>query len=444
MNATSCKGSIFLTKKAKKGRIIKVNTSKNQMKYLKKQDREVYEAVLGEIKRQQEGMEMIASENYVSEAVLDALGTVFTNKYSEGYPGHRYYGGQKYTDVVEVLAIERAKKIFGAEHVNVQPLSGAPANMIAYSAVLEPGDKVLGMDLSHGGHLTHGHPVTLSAKVYKFIRYKTDKSGKIDYKELEKMAVKEKPQMILAGFSAYTRQLDYKKFAAIGKKVGAITMIDIAHIAGLIAGKAIPNPVPYFDIVTTTTHKTLRGPRGGMIMCREKYAKAIDKAAFPGFQGGPHMNNIAAKAVAFGEALRPSFKTYARQTIKNAKVLEQELRKHGFKLMFGGTDNHMVLADVFGSKGVTGKEAEVALDKIGITINKNMIPDDPRSPMDPSGVRIGVPAVTTRGMKEKEIKMIAKWIKDAVENHKSEKVLNKIHKEVITLCKKFPIYKNLK
>jgi glycine hydroxymethyltransferase len=286
--------------------------------------------------------------------------------------------------------------------------------------------------------------VTLSAKIYNFIRYKTDKTGKIDYKELEKMAVKEKPQMILAGFSAYTRQLDYKKFQAVAKKVGAITMIDIAHIAGLIAGKAIPNPVPYFDIITTTTHKTLRGPRGGMIMCKEKYAKAIDKAAFPGFQGGPHMNNIAAKAVAFGEALRPSFKVYARQILKNAKVLEQELKKYGFKLMFGGTDNHMVLVDVFGSKGVTGKEAEVALDKVGITLNKNMIPDDPRSPFDPSGVRIGVPAITTRGMKEKEIRIISKWINDAVENHKDENYLKKIHFEVIKLCKKFPIYKNLK
>lgn len=414
------------------------------MKNIKRQDPKVFKAIIGEIKRQQEGMELIASENYVSQAVLEALGSVFTNKYSEGYPKHRYYGGQMYTDVVEELAIERVKKLFGAQHVNVQPLSGAPANMIAYSAVLKPGDKVLGMDLSHGGHLTHGHPVTLSAKIYNFIRYKTDKTGKIDYKELEKMAIKEKPQMILAGFSAYTRQLDYRKFQEIAKKVGAITMIDIAHIAGLIAGKAIPNPVPYFDIVTTTTHKTLRGPRGGMIMCKEKYAKAIDKAAFPGFQGGPHMNNIAAKAVAFGEALKPSFRVYAKQILKNAKVLEQELKKYGFKLMFGGTDNHMVLVDVFGSKGVTGKEAEVALDKVGITLNKNMIPDDLRSPFDPSGIRIGVPAITTRGMKEKEILIISKWIKDAIENHKDEKCLKKIHTEVIKLCKKFPIYKNLK
>ncbi|MFC1756477.1 serine hydroxymethyltransferase [Patescibacteria group bacterium] len=413
------------------------------LKNLKKQDPEIYKATLGELKRQQEGMELIASENYVSEAVLEALGTVFTNKYSEGYPKKRYYGGQEFTDVIELLVIARAKKLFGAEHVNVQPHSGAPANIIAYSAVLKPGDKVLGMDLTHGGHLTHGHPVTLSAKIYNFVRYKTDEKGEIDYKELEKLAKKEKPKMILAGFSAYTRQLDYKKFAAISKKVGAISMIDIAHIAGLIAGRAIPNPTPYFDIVTTTTHKTLRGPRGGMIMCKNKFAKAIDKAAFPGFQGGPHMNNIAAKAVCLREALEPSFKKYAKQVIKNAKVLEEELGKYGFKIMFGGTENHMVLADVFGSKGVTGKEAESALDKVGITLNKNMIPDDPRHPMDPSGIRIGVPAVTTRGMKEKEIKIISRWINETIENHKNGKVLKKIHIEVKKLCNKFPVYKNL-
>lgn len=424
----------------------KILNSNKYMKYdkLKKNDSQVYKAMLGELKRQQEGMEMIASENYVSEAVLETLGTVFTNKYSEGYPGNRYYGGQKYTDVVEKLAIERAKKLFGAEHVNVQPHSGAPANMIVYSAILKPGDKVLGMDLSHGGHLTHGHPVTLSAKIYNFVRYKTKANGLIDYKELEQLAIQEKPKLMLAGFSAYTRQIDYKKFCDIAKKVGAITMFDIAHIAGLIAGKALPNPIPFFDIITTTTHKTLRGPRGGMIMCKNEFAKAIDKAAFPGFQGGPHMNNTAAKAVAFGEALKPAFKAYAKQTLKNAKVLEQELIKYGFKLMFGGTENHMVLVDVFGSKGVSGKEAEVALDEIGITVNKNMIPDDPRSPMDPSGVRIGVPAITSRGMKEKEVKIIAKWINDAIENHNNRKALNKLHTEVIKICKKFPLYKNLK
>jgi glycine hydroxymethyltransferase len=406
---------------------------------LNKTDPKIYELIRKEIKRQQEGMELIASENYVSKAVLEALGSVFTNKYSEGYPGRRYYGGQVYTDAVEKLAIERAKKLFGAEHINIQPLSGAPANMIVYSAVLKPGDKVLGMDLSHGGHLTHGHPVTLSAKIYNFIRYKTKANGLIDYKELEQIAVKEKPKLMLAGFSAYTRQIDYKEFCDIAKKVGAITMFDIAHIAGLIAGKVLPNPIPYFDIITTTTHKTLRGPRGGMILCKKEFAQAIDRACFPGFQGGPHMNNIAAKAVAFQEALRPSFRVYAKQILKNAKVLEKELKGLGFKLMFGGTDNHMVLVDVFGSKGVSGKEAEVALDEIGITINKNMIPDDPRSPQDPSGIRIGVPAITTRGMKEKEVRQIAKWINSAIENRKNKKVLNKLHQEVIKMCKKFPI-----
>jgi glycine hydroxymethyltransferase len=410
-----------------------------QLKIIKKQDPQVAKAIENEEKRQQEGMEMIASENYVSGAVLEALGSVFTNKYSEGYPGHRYYGGQPYTDAVEILAIERAKKLFGAEHANVQPLSGAPANMIAYSAVLKPGDKVLGMDLSHGGHLTHGHPVTLSAKIYNFIRYKTNSQGLIDYDELEKVAIAEQPKLMLAGFSAYTRQIDYQRFCDIAKKVGAITMFDIAHIAGLVAGKALPNPVPYFDIVTTTTHKTLRGPRGGMIMCKDQFAKAIDKACFPGFQGGPHMNNIAAKAVAFKEALKPAFKAYAKQILKNAKVLENELRNYGFKLMFGGTENHMVLVDVFGSKGVTGEEAVVALDAIGISINKNMIPDDPRKPMDPSGIRIGVPAITSRGMKEKEVKKIAGWIKEAIENHNNKTILTRLHKEVIKMCKKFPI-----
>jgi len=407
---------------------------------VKKQDKAVFEAISGEMKRQQEGMELIASENYVSKAVLEALGTVFTNKYSEGYPGKRYYGGQDYTDVVEALAIERAKKLFGAEHVNVQPHSGAPANMIAYSAVLRPGDTVLGMDLSHGGHLTHGHPVTLSAQIYNFVRYKTDASGKIDYDELEKMALEHKPRLILAVFSAYTRQLDYERFQQIAKKVGAISMFDIAHIAGLIAGKAIKNPVSYFDIVTTTTHKTLRGPRGGMIMCKAEFAKAIDKATFPGFQGGPHMNNIAAKAVAFGEALRPAFKSYAKQVIKNAKVLEKELLKKGYKIMFGGTDYHMVLVDVMSSKGVTGKEAEHALDEAGITVNKNMIPDDPRSPMDPSGIRVGVQAVTSRGMKGKEIKQIASWIDEILSAHGDTAKLAKIRKEVTRFCKKYPIY----
>jgi glycine hydroxymethyltransferase len=409
-------------------------------KDLKKQDKKVYDLIAGEIKRQQEGMELIASENYVSKAVLEALGSVFTNKYSEGYPGKRYYGGQEFTDQIESLAIERAKKLFGAEHVNVQPHSGAPANMIAYNAVLQAGDTVLGMDLSHGGHLTHGHPLTLSAHIYNFIGYKTNAQGEIDYKELEKLALEHKPKLILAGFSAYTRKLDYQKFTAIAKKVGAISMFDIAHIAGLIAGKAIENPVPFFDIVTTTTHKTLRGPRGGMIMCKEQFAKAIDKSAFPGFQGGPHMNNIAAKAVAFDEALKPAFKSYAKQVIKNAKVLEKELLKRGYAIMFGGTDYHMVLVDVMKSRGITGKEAEHALDEAGITVNKNMIPDDTRSPMDPSGIRIGVQAITSRGMKEKEIMLIAKWIDEIILAHDNKEILVRIKKDVTKFCKKYPIY----
>lgn len=408
---------------------------------LQKQDSKIYNAIKNETKRQQEGMELIASENYVSQEVLETLGSVFTNKYSEGYPGNRYYGGQDYTDVVETIAIERAKKLFGAQHANVQPLSGAPANLAVYSALLEPGDTVLGMNLSHGGHLTHGHPVTLPAKVYNFVRYNTKPDGKIDYEELRKIAKKEKPKLILAGFSSYSRQLNYRKFQQIAKEVGAITMIDIAHIAGLIAGGAIPNPVPYFDVVTTTTHKTLRGPRGGMILCKKKYAKAIDKAVFPGIQGGPHMNNVAAKAVAFGEALKPAFKTYTKQILKNAKVLEEELARHGFTICFGGkTDNHMLLVDTVTSKGITGKQAEKALDKVGITLNKNVIPDDPRGPMDPSGIRIGVPAVTTRGMKEKEIKCIAAWINEVCDNHNKPKELVRIKKDVTRLCKKFPIY----
>lgn len=414
------------------------------MKSLKKFDPEIYKAIKGELQRQKNGVELIASENYVSEAVLETLGSVFTNKYSEGYPGRRYYAGQEFTDKVENLAIERAKKLFGAEHVNVQPLSGAPANNIVYSAILKPGDKVLGMNLSHGGHLTHGHPATLSSKIYNFVSYKTEPNGKIDYVKLEEIAMAEKPKLVLAGFSAYTKQLDYKKFQDIAKKIGAISMIDISHIAGLIAGKAIPNPVPYFDIITTTTHKTLRGPRGGMIMCRKEFASAINKALFPGFQGGPHMNVIAAKAVAFKEALLPSFKTYAKQIIKNAQFLEKELQKLGFKTVFSGTENHIVLLDVFSSKGITGKEAETILDEAGITLNKNVIPDDTRGPLDPSGIRLGTPAVTTRGMKEKEMKIIAAWIGRAVENRADKKILKQIRKETIALCKKFPIYKNLK
>jgi glycine hydroxymethyltransferase len=407
---------------------------------LKKSDKEIYAAIQGEEKRQREGLEMIASENYVSLAVLEALGTVLTNKYAEGYPGRRYYGGQEFTDVVETLAIERVKKLFGAQHANVQPLSGAAANLAAYAAILKPGDTVLGMDLSHGGHLTHGHPVTLSAKVYYFVRYKTEPDGTIDYKKLETLAKKEKPQLILAGFSSYTRQLDYAKFAAIAKKVGAYAMMDMAHIAGLVAGKALPNPLPHFDIVTTTTHKTLRGPRGGVIFCKRELAQAIDKSVFPGLQGGPHMHNIAAKAVAFGEALQPAFRKYARQVLKNAKTLEKEMSKNGYEIVFGGTDNHMILVDVFATLGISGKVAEQTLDAVGITVNKNMLPDDTRSPFDPSGIRVGVPAITTRGMKEKEVKQLAHIIDEALRNHDDVKVLKFLRKEVLNMCKRFPIY----
>jgi len=415
------------------------------MKYnvIKKQDTRTYDALQGEMKRQEEGFEMIASENYVSEAVLEALGTVFTNKYSEGYPGRRYYGGQEFTDTIETLAIDRAKKLFGAEHANVQPHAGAPANLAAYSAILKPGDTILGMDLSHGGHLTHGHPLTLPAQIYRFVGYKTEADGTIDYKKLEALAKAEKPKLILAGFSSYTRQLDYEKITAIAKKVGAYSMMDMAHIAGLVAGKVIPSPVPYFDIVTTTTHKTLRGPRGGLILCKAPLAKAVDRAVFPGLQGGPLMNTIMAKAVAFGEALKPEFKKYAKQVLKNAKVLEKEMRKYDAMPLFGGTDNHMIMLDTVKSYGISGKEAEKLLDAIGITINKNVIPDDPRGPMDPSGIRIGVPAVTTRGLREPEIKIIAQCIHYALSSGGDTEVISGIKGTVKKLCHTFPIYRRV-
>ncbi len=406
-----------------------------------KTDKKVLSAIIGEMKRQEDGLEMIASENYASLAVMEALGTVFTNKYSEGYPGRRYYGGQDFTDVVEMLAMSRAKKLFGAEHANVQPLSGASANMAAYAAVLRPGDTVLGMDLSHGGHLTHGHPVTFLSDIFRFVRYKTESDGRIDYEKLEQLANQEKPKLLLAGFSSYTRQIDYRKFAAIGKKVGAVTMMDMAHIAGLVAGKALPNPVDFFDIVTTTTHKTLRGPRGGMILCRERFAKDIDKATFPGIQGGPHMNVIAAKAVAFEEASKASFKRYAAQTLKNASTLSAEFQRRGYRVLFGGTENHMILVDMWGTLGKSGRESERLLDAIGITVNKNVIPDESRSPMDPSGIRIGVPAVTTRGMKEREIRKIAEWMDQALRSNGNGNVLKSLRKSVRDLCKKFPLYR---
>jgi len=402
-------------------------------------DPNVYAAIAEEKSRQETGLEMIPSENFVSSAVLEALGSVLTNKYSEGYPGKRYYGGCEYIDEIETLAIERAKKLFNAEHVNVQPLSGAPANIAVYFALLEPGDTVLGMDLAHGGHLTHGHPVTYMAKLYNFIRYGTGADGLINYEELRQTAIEHKPKIILAGYSAYSRVIDWQKIKSIADEVGAITMADIAHIAGLIAGGAMTNPVPIFDIVTTTTHKTLRGPRGGMIMCKQKFAKAIDKAVFPGFQGGPHENNIAAKAIAFKEALAPEFKEYANQIIENAKVLEEEFKKYDYKICFGQTDNHLLLIDLT-NKNISGKEAQTALDKAGITVNKNMVPNDQRSPMDPSGIRLGTPALTTRGMKENEMRQIAEWINIAIKNFQNDQELEKIKKQVLDLTKKFPLY----
>ncbi len=408
------------------------------MSFIQQFDPAIYDALVNEGHRQREGLELIPSENYVSPAVLEALGSILTNKYSEGYVGNRYYGGCQNIDIVEGLAIERAKKLFGAEHVNVQPLSGAPMNVAVYFALMQPGDTILGMDLSHGGHLTHGHPVTWMAKLFNFIRYKTTADGQIDYEEIEKLAREHKPKIILVGYSAYSRDIQYERIKKIADEVGAITMADVSHIGGLIAAGEMNNPVPFFDVVTTTTHKTLRGPRGGMIMCKEKYAKAIDKSVFPGLQGGPHENNICGTAIAFLEALQPEFKEYARQIKKNAKVLEEELRKMEYKIMFGGTENHLLLIDVT-PKGLTGKEAQNALDKAGITLNKNMIPDDPRGPMDPSGIRLGTPAITTRGMKEEEMRLIAGFLNDAIMNFKDDKKLAAIKTEVEALCAKFPV-----
>ncbi|MFH1366839.1 MAG: serine hydroxymethyltransferase [Patescibacteria group bacterium] len=412
------------------------------MKHLEKNDKEVARAIAAEIKRQREGLEMIPSENFVSLPVLEALGSVLTNKYSEGYPGKRYYGGTENVDTVEQLAIDRAKKLFGAEHVNVQPLSGAPANVAVYFALLQPGDTVLGMDLSHGGHLTHGHPVTYMAKLYKFARYKTTPEGLIDFDMVKKLAYEYKPKIILCGYSAYSRDLDYKKFKEIADEVGAITMADVAHIAGLIAAGEMNNPVPIFDVITTTTHKTLRGPRGGMIMCQEKYAPAIDKAVFPGFQGGPHEHNIAAKAVAFKEALQPEYKEYAKQIKKNAKVLCETLKNEGFKICFGGTENHLILTDVT-PFGLAGKQAQEILDSVKITVNKNMVPDDPRKPLDPSGIRLGTPALTTRGFKENDMVIIGQTIAKVIKNPADENIKKEVLKIVHDLTKKYPLYPDL-
>ena len=414
-------------------------------------DKKIEELIKAEKKRQTDGLELIPSENYVSSDVLQALGSVFTNKYSEGYPGRRYYGGQENTDQVEQLAIDRAKKLFKADHANVQPHSGAQANEAVYYAWCEPGDTILAMDLAHGGHLTHGAPVTRSAREYNFIRYgiKNIDTGEIDYEEIRQLALKHKPKIILAGFSAYPRELDYGKFAEIGNEVGAMLMADMSHIAGLIVSGVAKNPFDYgFHVITTTTHKTLRGPRGGLILSRgivgnplkkpektlENLPTLIDRAVFPGTQGGPHMHTIAAKAVAFGEALQPEFKDYAEQIVKNAKRLAEELQKRGFKLVTGGTSNHLILADIHSSFGIDGKEAEIAMDKIGLTLNANAIPDDPLPRFRPSGIRLGTPAVTTRGAKEDDMEKIAEWMKQSIDNRDNDNELAELRKEVVEFC----------
>lgn len=425
-------------------------------KSLQKTDPILYEILQAEIKRQAEGLELIASENYVSDSVLEALGTVFTNKYSEGYPGKRYYGGQDNTDQIEQIAIDRAKQLFNSDHANVQPLSGAIANTAVYLSWLQPGDKVLGMRLDHGGHLTHGSPVTKLAGMFDFVRYgiKDVETGEIDFNELREVALRERPKIILAGYSAYTRELDYAKYKEIADEVGAIAWADIAHIAGLVSAGEMKNPFDYgFQIVSTTTHKTLRGPRGGMILTKgtvsnplkqvektvDNLPTLIDRTVFPGLQGGPIMNIIFAKAVAFGEALQPEFKLYAQQVKKNAKKLAEELQNHGFKLVTNGTDNHMLIIDFIQSSNISGGEAEKILDKVGLTASKSSVPNETRTPFDPSGLRIGTPAITTRGMKEPEMVELASFIKRAIDSRNDEQVLGKLHEEVIRFCAKFPI-----
>lgn len=412
--------------------------------FLASQDPAIFQIIEGEKVRQRDGLELIPSENYVSQAVLEAAGSILTNKYSEGYPGKRYYGGQEYTDQVENLARDRACELFGCKFANVQPLSGAPANVATYFGLMQPGDTILGMDLSHGGHLTHGHPVTAIAKVFNFVRYKMKdaETGEIDYDELREVAKREKPKIILAGFSAYSRELDYGKFREIADEVGALAVADMAHIAGLIAGKAAKNPFDYgFDVILTTTHKTLRGPRGGMILTRENpdIAKAIDKVVFPGLQGGPHMHQIAAKAVCFGEALQPEFQDYAAQIVKNAKAMAEVFDAEGIRMLGGGTDNHLILADIHGSLGVTGKEGQTVLDEVGITLNMNSIADDPRKPLDPSGIRFGTPAITTRGFGEGECQTVARLMIDTLKHKDDEGKKKEIRAEILDLCEQFPI-----
>lgn len=423
---------------------------------LEQQDKQIADLIEAEETRQRIGLELIPSENYVSRAVLEANGSIFTNKYSEGFPGKRYYGGQENTDKLEQLAIDRAKELFGADHANVQPLSGAPANIAVYNAWLEPGDTVLGMELSHGGHLTHGDPRTMPAKIYNFIRYgiKDVETGEIDYEHLRELALEHKPKIVLAGFSSYPRELDYDKIVAIANEVRAVAMMDMAHIAGLVAGGVLANPLDHgFHVVTTTTHKSLRGPRGGLILSRgtvsnplkdvektiDNLPTLIDRSVFPGIQGGPHMAQIAGKAVALKEAAQPEFKVYAQQVVKNAKRLSEALMARDFQLITNGTDNHMMVADVWKSFKVSGKRAEETLDKIHLTLNKNVIPDDPRKPYSPSGIRLGTPAITTRGMKEDDMDKIAEWIHKAITHSRDDAYLAKLADEVKDYCLKFPL-----
>jgi len=397
-------------------------------------------AIDNETRRQHEGLELIASENFVSEAVLEAMGSVFTNKYAEGYPGKRYYGGCEFTDVVENLARDRAKQLFGAEHANVQPHAGSQANMAAYAAIIQPGDTILGLNLAHGGHLTHGHPLNFSGKTYKIVPYGVTKETEtIDYDELERIAEKERPKLIIGGGSAYPRIIDFARMRKIADKVGALYLVDMAHFAGLVAGGVHPSPVPHAHVVTSTTHKTLRGPRSGMILSKQDYAAAIDKVVFPGMQGGPLVHIMAAKAVSFLEAMQPSFKDYAKQVVANAKVLAEELSKEGFRIISGGTDTHLMLVDVF-AKGMLGSEAEKALGEAGITVNKNAIPFDTNPPMKPSGIRIGSPALTTRGMKEDEMRQISRWIAQALHQRTDAVALGKIRKQVADFAEEFPLY----
>jgi glycine hydroxymethyltransferase len=407
-------------------------------------DPEISQAINNEAQRQHEGLELIASENFVSEAVLQAAGSVFTNKYAEGYPGKRYYGGCEFADVVENLARDRAKQLFGAEHANVQPHSGSQANMAAYMSVLQPGDAILGLNLAHGGHLTHGHPLNFSGKMYKIIPYGVRKDTEtIDYDELEEIATRERPKLIVGGGSAYARIIDFARMRQIADKAGALLMVDMAHFAGLVAGGAHPSPVPHCHIVTSTTHKTLRGPRAGLVLCKQEFAAAVDKTTFPGIQGGPLVHIIAAKAVCFHEAMQPAFKDYARQVVANAKTLAQKMMDEGFRVISGGTDTHLFLMDVF-AKGMLGSEAEHALGQAGITVNKNAIPFDSNPPLKPSGIRIGTPALTTRGMKEKEMQQVGLFIAEALRNHKDSQILAKVRRQVLELAEAFPLYPELR